>query len=849
MAIHLLGIRHHGPGSARNVRTFLQSVKPDIVLVEGPPEADSLLKWVGHAGLKPPVAMLCYQPEDPQRSVFYPFAEFSPEWQAILYAQTQHIPVRFMDLPISNQFGLEKEAAAAAAPSDPSDPSDPADPDNPSAPTDSSKPGNPSDSSYPQDPLNPVNPLNPLDALNPSDPSTPPETSPDVPETLSEESKVSRIRDGSPMSWLAKAAGSGDEEKWWEHMFENRAGEEPVFDAVQEAMQALREGFPDRNNRRENCREAYMRQSIRTAEKEMFGSIAVICGAWHVPALTDLSRRKEDGELLKGLPKVKTECTWIPWTYQRLSYTSGYGAGIFSPGWYDHIWNYPKDDGTRWLSTVAALFRENQMDVSSAHVMEAVRLAASLASLRHLPRPGLEELNEATLSVFCQGEDIRMTLIRERLIVSDRIGEVPAETPKPPLQVDIEKLQKRLRLPPTADWKDYTLDLRKDTDLERSVLLHRLLLLNIGWGTLSEASGKGTFKEQWRLQWDPAFSIDIIEKGSYGNTVEEATSSFVIKKCREAKSLREVAGLLANTLPAELPRATEALIHQINDLSAASGDVIQLMEVVPGLVTVSRYGNVRKTDAQQVVDILESMITRICISLPAASTAVDEEAATELLGLFAKMNDSINIMQDEAALAQWLTALQTIAGITASSAAGSSAKGSTSSATGAGSSAAPLIAGYTTRLLADHKILHGESLVRTFFLAMSRAAAPATAAAWVEGFLKGSGSFLLVDNNLWDVVYGWVGQLEADSFTEILPLLRRSFAHFTQPERKKLGEKVKTGNKGTTITVSESGFDHQRARKAIPVVLQLLGLRSKNESPTSSEIAAPAAQTPTTHEQ
>lgn len=780
MAIHLLGIRHHGPGSARNVRTFLQSVKPDIVLVEGPPEADSLLKWVGHARLRPPVAMLCYQPEDPQHSVFYPFAEFSPEWQAILYAQTQHIPVRFIDLPISNQFALDKEAAA------------------------------------------------------PPDTETPPP-----------------VRDRNPMSWLAKAADSQNEEKWWEHMFENRAGEDPVFDAVQEAMQALREGFPDRDNKREICREAFMRQSIRTAEKEMFGSIAVICGAWHVPSLTDLSRRKEDSELLKGLPKIKTECTWIPWTYQRLSYTSGYGAGIFSPGWYDHIWNYPKDDGTRWLSTVAALFRENQMDVSAAHVMEAVRLATSLASLRHLPRAGLEELNEATLSVFCQGEDIRMTLIREKLIVSDRIGEVPAETPKPPLQVDIEKLQRRLRLPPTADWKDYTLDLRKDTDLERSILLHRLLLLNIGWGTLSETTGKGTFKEQWRLQWDPAFSIDIIEKGSYGNTVEEATSSFVIKKCSEARSLKEVAGLLTNTLPAELPRATEALIHQINDLSAASGDVIQLMEVIPGLVTVSRYGNVRKTDAQQVVNILESMITRICISLPAASTAIDEEAAAGLLDLFAKMNDSLNVMQDETALAQWLTALQTIAGVAASSAtgAGPSASGFGSSTSGAGPSATPLVAGYATRLLADHKFLQGESLVRTFFLAMSRATAPATAAAWVEGFLKGSGSFLLVDNNLWDVIYAWVGQLETDSFTEVLPLLRRSFAHFTQPERKKLGEKVKTGNKGIAITVSESGFDHQRARKGIPVVLQLLGLRPKTESPTLSDMPAPAAQTPTTHEQ
>src|SRR6185312_3522370 len=109
MAVHVLGIRHHGPGSARNVKAFLEAVKPDIVLVEGPPEADDMLQWVSHAGLKPPVALLCYQPDDLQRSVFYPFADFSPEWQAILYARRNNIHVRFMDLPAGNQMLIERE--------------------------------------------------------------------------------------------------------------------------------------------------------------------------------------------------------------------------------------------------------------------------------------------------------------------------------------------------------------------------------------------------------------------------------------------------------------------------------------------------------------------------------------------------------------------------------------------------------------------------------------------------------------------------------------------------------------------------------------------------------------------
>lgn len=43
MAIHLLGIRHHGPGSCRNVLNYLQELQPDLILVEGPAEAEALL--------------------------------------------------------------------------------------------------------------------------------------------------------------------------------------------------------------------------------------------------------------------------------------------------------------------------------------------------------------------------------------------------------------------------------------------------------------------------------------------------------------------------------------------------------------------------------------------------------------------------------------------------------------------------------------------------------------------------------------------------------------------------------------------------------------------------------------
>ena len=765
MPIHILGIRHHGPGSAKNVKEYLEQVKPDIVLVEGPPEANDLLQWAGHAELKPPVSILIYNPDQLKQALFYPFAQFSPEWQAIQYANKNNVPVRFMDLPVYHYFGIKysKEKTAEVT----------------------------------------VETRQDIDEEN---------TSVEIEEN---EQKEELLNDtipkeeiySDPISQLAIAAGFQDGEAWWERQIEYSKNTSEIFTGINEAMSALRQHYPnERDQYKESLREAYMRKVIREAQKENFATIAVICGAWHAPELNDLTNSKKDNELLKGLPRVKTAATWTPWTYNRLGYDSGYGAGITSPGWYHHLWKYPNDNGTRWMIKVAKLLRKKNMDVSVAHVIEAVRLAETLAVLRNFSRPGLDEMNEAVLTVICHGESILMDLIHKELIVSNRIGSVPSEIPKPPLQQDIEKLQKKLRLPATADSKEYILDLRKELDLHKSIFLHRMELLEINWGEKQRVSNKGTFKEQWKLQWDPGLSIDIIEKGALGNTVEEAANRYILDQAEKNGSLIGISTLLENTLPAELPNAVKYLIAQINNLAATSGDVIQLMEVIPGLVSVSRYGNVRNTDSELVLSIAKTMILRVCISMPAACTSVNDEAAAKLLDLILKINDSINLLNDPEIIKNWQETLQIIS---------------------FNQTASPSISGYATRLLYDYKIITTEKLNEVFSFFMSIATLPSITAAWLEGFLQGSGTVLLIDNLLWKVIDDWVNKLNNDDLTLVLPLLRRTFSQFTKSERKKLGEKAKNGISETNMQVGlsqEVFFDQERALLGIPVVLQMLGL-------------------------
>ena len=741
MPVHVLGIRHHGPGSARSVLKFLQKLQPDMLLVEGPPEADTILPYAQHQDMKPPVAMLVYRSDQPQRASFYPFATFSPEWQAITYGLKNNIPVRFMDLPFAYRFAGEQSEKSALA-------------------TEQQEKSSPE----------------------------------------------------HPLSHLAQAAGFQDTELWWEHQFELRTNDQDSFEAIQEGMTALRENLILPEDPENELREAYMRKLIYQAEQD-FENIAVICGAWHAPALINRPPKKEDNERLKGLPKCKIEATWVPWTYNRLTWASGYGDGDMSPGWYHHIWNaeQPEERGYGWMTQVARVFRKHQMDTSTAHIIEAVRLADTLAGLRDLPRPGLAEYNEATNTVLSFGDTSLLSLVQEELIVGQRMGEVPAEVPAVPLQFDLQQQQKRTRLKPTDERKALLLDLRKDLDLERSKLLHRLQLLEIRWGTPAYVSGKGTFKEQWNLHWEPEMTIEVIEKGIWGNTIALAASAYTRHQSAQATELSAVAQLLSQTLPADIPDAVGALMQRIDALAAVSGDIFQLMQALPPLVKVSRYGDVRKTDVGMIDHVLESLVSRICIGLPNACTALDEDSATDAYEKVDAMHGALKLLRNDAYELSWYETLQIIADHT---------------------QVHGLVAGKACRILSENAVWKEVIVAQKFSLALSTAQPISYSAAWLEGFLQGSGMLLLLDDTLWGLLNQWVESLEDEAFTQALPVLRRSFSNFSKPERRKLGEKArhgKTGPSTATQSTGEAGFNHERAALTLPLISQLLGIQTETD--------------------
>lgn len=64
-------------------------------------------------------------------------------------------------------------------------------------------------------------------------------------------------------------------------------------------------------------------------------------------------------------------------------------------------------------------------------------------------------------------------------------------------------------------------------DLHGLALLHRLSLLDVQWGAMQRATGKGTFRELWRLRWQPEFEVALIEASRWGNTLSDAAEGRV----------------------------------------------------------------------------------------------------------------------------------------------------------------------------------------------------------------------------------------------------------------------------------------------------------------------------------
>ncbi|WP_295657657.1 DUF5682 family protein [uncultured Nocardioides sp.] len=732
--IEVLGVRHHGPGSARSVLGALEELAPDAVVIEGAPELDVLVETAVDPGLVPPVAALVYAADAPRRASFYPLASFSPEWVALRWARARDVPVRFADLPAAHTLGERDDDVRA-----------PHRPD--------------------------------------------------------------------PIGTLARAAGYDDPERWWEDAVEHRTTSSlGTFVAIREAMAEVRADLHDEDLENDR-REAAMRRVLRAVLKGGARRVAFVCGAFHAPAVHPDAwpPATRDTRLLAGLPRTKVATTWVPWSAGRLAFASGYGAGVTSPGWYQHLfasWERGDDVVAGWLTRTARELRAEGIDAAPASVVEAVRIADALAAVRGRPSVGLSELVDATQTVLCGGSELPLALVRERLVIGQELGRVPASVPLTPLAQDLARQQRTLRLKPTATATTITLDLRKDSQRDRSVLLHRLRLLEVPWGTETDAGrSTGTFKEAWELRWEPELSVALIEAGLHGTTVLAAAESKVAETAERAPDLAVLGALVGECLTADLPGALAAVVDTLAERTARQHDTLALLRSVEPLARTRRYGDVRGADTARVAGVLETVVTRASVGLRPACSSLDDEAASAMREAIDGAHRGVALVDDATLTEPWRGALAAVA---------------------ADDRINGAVAGRANRLLLDAGVLEPAETARRLARRLSPGAGAVAGAAWLDGFLQGDALLLLHDRELLRIVDEWVASVGDEVFEDLLPLLRRTFSRFDTGARRQIGTRLRQPDR--PLAVASTALDLERGLPAALRVAELLGLRGGKAS-------------------
>jgi len=722
--VHIFGVRHLSPGGAKHLRQYLDHIQPTAILIEGPADATEEIRHLIHRATKPPVAVLAFTADLPVRTAMWPLAVYSPEYQAMKWAASQHAECRFIDLPSAVTLALHNARGSSQ-------------------------------------------------------------------EKVTDEQRQGRDR-RSIYEHIASLAGEQDYEMFWERSFEHNLNDDAYRRSILALSAQLRELTEEEEWLQERqefaynaIRESYMRRQIRQtiAEGHDPARIVVVCGAYHASALADLSESMSDEEL-EALPKRATKLTLMPYSYFRLSSMSGYGAGNQAPRYYELMWESmqgrdEKELAYRYLSEVAGKLRKSGAHRSTAEVIEAVRLAQSLAALHHGSAPTLRDLRDAAQTIFGYGD---LSLVADALVsvdVGTALGELAEGVSQTPIQDDLNRMLKSLKLDKfkTAVAADLALDLRENRrvkteaaaflDLHRSILLHRLKLLGNSFVQKrpSEQSS-ATWAENWILKWTPEAEIEIVESTLLGETVELAAAFKLQQQLDRCKSVDEASGLIRIACDCGMLAQMESARQTLQRLAVDSHDIVQIAAAARDLSLLISYGDIRQVDTTPLLPLLEQLFLRAALFLVDACGCSDEAAS----GMLVAINELHAVAQEHNELVDdvlWISQLHELS---------------------SRDDRNPRLSGYACALLLERGELSALQCAEEVSRRLSPGIPADLGAGWFEGLSMRNRYGLLSRMSLWEQLNAYITTLDDTEFQRALVFLRRAFGTFTSREKTMVAE-------------------------------------------------------------
>ncbi|MFC5469022.1 DUF5682 family protein [Cohnella suwonensis] len=722
--VRVFGIRHLSPNGAHHLLAFLDEIRPTAVLVEGPSDANELIAQLTSRGVVPPIAMLAYTEELPVRTLLYPLAEYSPEYQAFLWARRKGAVCEFIDLPSGSALALHVAKSE-----------------------DEEEEGSESEAAK-------------LDFV--------------------------RYQNGLYGS-IAERAEEPDYEAYWERYFEHSADPLAYRSAILELSDRMREmterdelTFRPREYAYNEIREAYMRRRIQEtiAAGHDAAKVVVVTGAHHALALAGGKPAMSDKEWA-GLPSSKTRLTLMPYTYYKLSSRSGYGAGNFTPAYFQLYWECLRKGRLPelphfYLSKIAGYLREKGTYRSTASVIEAVRMAEALAAIKNGSRPTWKDLHDAAVTCLGGGELAAIADALSRVDVGTAIGRLPEGVSQTPIQDDLNRELRRLKLDkyksPVA--QNLELDLRENRrvksedaaflDLRRSVLLHRLELLDIGFARKFAAQQNGaTWAEHWTLRWTPESEIRAVESTLKGETIEIAAAYVLHERLQACTDIAEASKLIRLAIHCELPSAMEEAKSLLQTLAVDDVSFADIAEAAFELSGLIRFGSIRRHDAQPLLPLLRQLFLRGSLTLNDAADCNDDAAPSALSAL--QLLHSISQEHfDEVDEPLWIKELKRLA---------------------SRDDRNPKLSGFGFALLLEKDEFAPDAIESEMSRRLSPGIPADLGAGWFEGVSMRNRYALLSRALLWERLDAYIGSLEDEQFRRSLVYLRRAFSSFEPREK------------------------------------------------------------------
>lgn len=590
--------------------------------------------------------------------------------------------------------------------------------------------------------------------------------------------------DSPPNVYERLEAVSGmDNGSFWEYCFEQCESYEDFLAAAENYGAELRSFSGD--DPQNSLREAFMRRVISECEAAHPGAnIAVLTGAFHTAGLKNVPFTEQDRALTEKLPSVPSKATLMPYSYFRLSERSGYGAGCRAPGYNELMWYCRRsgdirDSAAQYLAKIAQYQREHGFACSTAEVIEAKRLADTLASMRGGKLPNLADLRDAAVTCLGHGSFAEISLACADVEIGTKIGSMPEGAVCTSVQEDFTRQLKELKLEKyrKASAEELPLDLRENLrvktekaafiDLGRSFFLHRLKSLGVSFCTQKpRPQDNATWAELWELRWSPQAEIEIVEASLKGDTVEQAAANALSLRLAEADSVAETAKLLDTAFECGLPDCVKTAASSVQRQTAECSSAAEIGRALGTLSGIMRFGSIRRLELSSLPELMEKLFLRFCLCLPSGMVC-DRPAAEQLITAVSAVNDAC-VAHDFLDGERFTALLSDIAD---------------------NNFASPLLSGFCCVVLMERGLIAPGKLSELIGRRISPGFA-AEGALWFEGFSKKNRRALISRLSVWEKLCGFTAELSPEEFKPVLVCLRRTFAEYTPAERSDIAENI-----------------------------------------------------------